>query len=174
MQSHNFVVLGCVLAASSVFGCQGEQPKSPTDQATQMVATRCGPDVDETALAPVLDGSALKDVQPLYTRAEESKGGGESQLRGAVLDVQAMPGVTAEWLDRALECHSAKRVLAQGPQAGAAEDPFWLPGSVVDIDVQSAKDGFRVAVAGTRPEYGQQILTRARSFANAKTAAAAK
>jgi hypothetical protein len=142
-----------------------------------MVRTRCGPDLDESALGPVLDGRALKNVEPLYSSSatsEGSKGNSQSELRGAIVNVQAVPGVTAEWLDRALECHSAKRVLGQIQQGGAAEDPFWLPGSVVDIDVQSAKDGFRVAVAGASPAEGQQILTRAQSFANAKTSPGAK
>ncbi len=56
------------------------------------------------------------------------------------------------------------------PGCGRSRDPFWLPGSVVDID----KEGFRVAVAGTTPTEGQQILTRAKFFANAKTNAANK
>jgi hypothetical protein len=180
MNNSNGVMLGCALtSAFSIFGCGEtlEPAKSPTDQATQMVRTRCGPDLDESALGPVLDGRALKNVEPLYSStagSEGSKGDNQSELRGAVVNVQAVPGVTAEWLDRALECHSAKRVLGQGPQAGGAEDPFWLPGSVVDIDVRSAKDGFRVAVAGTSPAEGQKILTRAQSFANAKTNAGAK
>jgi hypothetical protein len=142
-----------------------------------MARTRCGPDLDESALEPVLSGKALKNVEPLYSgnaASEGSKGNNQSELRGAVVNVQAVSGVTAEWLDRALECHSAKRVLGQGPQAGAAEDPFWLPGSVVDIDVQSAKDGFRVAIAGATPAEGQQILARAQSFASARSSAGAK
>ena len=62
-------------------------------------------------------------MQPLYSSVEEAKSGSQSELRGAVLNVQATPGVTAEWLDRALECHSAKRVLGQTQQAAGTEDP---------------------------------------------------
>src|SRR5271166_6079851 len=115
--NNNGVMLGCALAAAfSIFCCGGnsEPSKSPTDQATQMVRTRCGPDLDESVLGPVLDGRALKNVEPLYSgtaSSEGSKGNNQSELRGAVVNVQAVPGVTAEWLDRALECHSAKRVL---------------------------------------------------------------
>lgn len=165
-------------SAFSMFACQdGSQPaKSPADQAAQMARTRCGPDLDETALGPILDGKALRSVEPLYSGngSEASKGGSPSELRGAIVNVQATTGVTAEWLDRALECHSAKRVLGQGPGAGGDQDPFWLPGSVVDIDVQSAKDGFRIAIAGATPTEGQQILTRAKSFASSRAGSETK
>jgi hypothetical protein len=176
MNQASGVAFGSALAAAVSLGCQAssEPAKSPADEATEMARTRCGPDLDEAALSPVLDGTALRDVQPLYSDAEGSKTGSQSLLRGAVVNLQAVSGLTAEWLDRALECHSAKLVLGQSQQAAGAEDPFWLPGSVVDIDVQSAKDGFRVAVAGTSPAEGQQILARARSFASAKAKAAGK
>ncbi len=158
---------GALAATLSALGCNAssEPPKTPTDRATEMARTRCGPDLDEKLLAPVLDGSAIKNVEPLYSNVEEARGGSQSELRGAIVNVQAIAGVTAEWLDRALECHSAQRVLGQNAQPGGPDDPFWLPGSVVDIDVRSAKDGFRVAVAGFTPRDAEQILSRAKAFA---------
>ena len=63
--------------------------------------------------------------------------GEQSQLRGAKLTVAALPGLTAEWLDRELECHSAHITL--GRTASTPEDPFWLPDSTVDIDVRPTK-----------------------------------
>jgi hypothetical protein len=167
---HEVVCSGALVSGLLILGCQGspQQAKSPGDQAAEMARTRCGPDLDENALTPVLDGRALRGVQPLYNNVEEAKGGNQSELRGAIVDVQPIQGVTAEWLDRALECHSAKRVLGQTKDAAGSNDPFWLPGSIVDIDVRSAKDGFRIAVAGSTPADAQQILSRAKAFAGAK------
>lgn len=152
---------------STAFSLNCESPaKSPTDQALFMERTRCGPDVNETSLAPVLGGQALKDVGPLYATIETGKAGEQSHLRGALLTVSALPGVTAEWLDRELECHSAS--VALGLVKTTAEDPFWLPGSTVDIDVRPAKDGFLIGVAGYSPTDARQILDRAQAFAKAK------
>jgi hypothetical protein len=108
----------------------------------------------------------------MYNTIEADKSGNQSQLRGAVLTVNALPGVTAEWLDRELECHGARATL--GRAAPASDDPFWLPGSSVDIDVRPAKDGFVIGVAGFSPEDARQILSRAQAFARAKNAPPSK
>ncbi len=157
---------------SVIFGfaiaCEPAEPaKSATDQAADMERTRCGPDLDEKALGPVLDGRAVQDVQPLYSSVESAKNGSDSELRGVTIRLEALPGVTAEWLDRALECHSARRVLSRVPASSVPNDPFWVPGNVVDIDAQSAHDGFLVAVRGATPDVGREILARANAFSAA-------
>jgi hypothetical protein len=149
-------------------GCE-TAAKSPADQAAFMERTRCGPDVDENAIAPILDGKAVLDVAPMYSTFEANKSGEQSQLRGARLNVSALPGITAEWLDRALECHGAK--LALGHAVALPDDPFWLPGATVDIDVRSAKDGFAVGIAGYSASDAHRILERAEAFAKEKGAA---
>ncbi|MGO9837371.1 MAG: hypothetical protein ACLP1X_24525, partial [Polyangiaceae bacterium] len=75
-------------------------------------------------------------------------------------------------LDRALECHGAKEAL--GHTTAASDDPFWLPGSSVDIDVRSAKDGFDVAVSAYSSSDAHQVLARANAFAKSKTSIAPK
>jgi len=149
----------------------GPDARSPADQAAFMERTRCAPDDDDASLTPVLGGGAVQKVEPLYTTVEGAKMGRQSELRGATVVVAALPGMTAEWLDRALECHSAREVL--GHAAVASADPFWLPGSSVDIDVRSARDGFDVAVAGYSSEDARQILARANAFVKSKASDAA-
>jgi hypothetical protein len=129
-----------------------------------MERTRCGADLDPKALEPLLDGTAVDSVQPLYANVENAKSGAQSELQGATIRVRALQGVTAEWLDRALECHSAQRVLGRIPESSAPNDPFWLPGRVVDIDAQSARDGFTVAVRGSTSDDARAILARANGF----------
>ena len=63
---------------------------------------------------------------------------------------------------RALECHAAKVTL--GPTPGAIDDLFWPPGSSVDINVRSAKDGFDGATTACASEDARQILDRANAF----------
>jgi hypothetical protein len=161
--------------AATAAACGESSPqgvRSPADRAAFMESTRCATDDDEKSIAPVLSGSAVQGVQPLYNTLEGSKSGVQAALRGATIKVAALPGVTSEWLDRALECHSAKVTLGHLP--GAPDDPFWLPGSAVDIDVRSARDGFDVAITGYSSEDARQILDRANAFAKAKVPAAPK
>ena len=167
----NVVAATSTLLAVATAACGQSSPqgaKTPVDHAAFMERTRCTADDDGKMLAPVLGGSAVAGVQPLYSTVGGAKSGLQSELRGATVSVAALPGVTAEYLDRALECYSAKAVLGHGPTA--SDDPFWLPGASVDIDVRSNKDGFDIAVAGFSPEDAQKILARANAFGKAKTA----
>jgi hypothetical protein len=127
---------------------------------------------DEAALAPVLDGTAIEGVEPLYNSVVGYKTGQFSELTGTALTVRPIPGVTAEWLTRALECHSAKRVA--GSIAGVApNDPFFLPGRMVEIDARSVHGGFRVEVRAAGPAEGHQVLDRAKAFAKGASPLAA-
>jgi hypothetical protein len=156
-----------LLVLASATGCEeaSTSVKNPTDQAAELVRTRCASSADETALAPVLDGSAIESVEPLYNSVVAYKTGGFSELTGTAITVRALPGVTAEWLTRALECHSAKRVMASGSSTAATNDPFFLPGRMVEIDARSAHGGFRVEVRAAGPVDGHQVLDRAKAFA---------
>jgi hypothetical protein len=131
-----------------------------------MERTRCGTQDDEATIGPVTSGQGVQGVKPLYSDLENGKAGLQHELRGATLTVTALPGVTPEWLDRALECHSAKATL--GHATASPNDPLWLPGSAVDIEVRSAKDGFSVDLIGFSAEDAAQILARANMLVKAK------
>jgi len=160
---------GLAVATSSCAPQNATGPKTPADRAAFMERTRCVGD-DDAALAPVLSGSLVISAEPLYSNVGATKSGLQSELRGATLNVAAAQGMTAEWLDRALECHSAGVTLGHAQQLPV--DPFWLPDASVDIDVRPAKDGFDVAVTGYSPEEARQILDRANAFMKAKSPAA--
>jgi hypothetical protein len=158
------VALAAVLSAALAAGC--EPAKGPADQAAFTDRTRCGPDVTDSAIAPILDGKALQQVEPLYSTFDSDKSGEASKLRGAKITINALPGVTAEWLDRELECHSARITLGQAQ--ATPDDPFWLSGATLDIDVRPAKDGYVIGVAAFSSADARQILDRAQAFAKAK------
>jgi hypothetical protein len=154
------------LLSSVALACESSPPpRTPADQATFVERTRCLAGDDDKALAPILSGEALQGVRPLYSTIEGTKTGVQSTLRGAVLTVNALPGLTAEWLDRALECHGAKAML--GHAAAAANDPFFVPGTFVDVDVLAGKDGFDVEVIAYSSEDARTVLDRASAFAKA-------
>jgi hypothetical protein len=162
------VVGRAVVAALPCFApaCESSRPpKTPADQATFVERTRCLPEDDDKQLTPILSCEALQGVRPLYNTIEGTKSGVQSELRGAVLAVSALPGVTAEWLDRALECHGARALL--GHLSPAANDPFFVPGTFVDVDVLPAKDGFDIEVVAYSSEDARAVLDRATAFAKA-------
>jgi hypothetical protein len=155
-----------VLAATTV-GCAGQTPpqggvKTPADRAAFMERTRCSGD-DDKLTAAVLNGTAIVGVKPAYSNVGDAKGGPQPELRSAIISVSALPGLTAEWLDSALECHSAKTTLGHAP--AASNDPFWLPEASIDIDVRPAKDGLDIVVTGYSPDEARRILGRASAFA---------
>jgi hypothetical protein len=169
--------VGLVAALAAVTSACGagtaQVARSPADQAAFMERTRCSADDDEKTLAPVLNGATLLSVHPRHSATFGSSGKGDgARLRGVVLTVGAAAGVTDVWLDRALECHSAKAAL--GHIATGADDPFYLPGSTVDIDVRSAKDGFDIIVSGYSQDDATQVFARAEAFAKARNASALK
>jgi hypothetical protein len=158
--------------ASALAAACGAPARSPADAASFTERTRCGPDVKEGDLAPVFSGHSVQSVGPLYATIEGGKSGTQAELRGAVLTLGAMPGQTAEWLDRELECHSARLTL--GEAQSTPDDPFWLPGSIVDIDVRPTADGLVVGVAGYSADDARTLLEHAESFAKTRGPAAAR
>jgi len=78
------------------------------------------------------------------------------RVMGAVLHVHAQPGMTQQYLERALECH------VRGGQAVNAADPLVIEdGAIVDVDVASAGGAFAVRIMGDGPAAGRAILRRA-------------
>jgi hypothetical protein len=157
--------VGAVVLLSALGACAPAATRaaqSAADREATVERTRCGGQDDERSLAPVFHGEAIQDVEALY-RGGDATPGARSEVRGVSITVRALPGMTAESLDRALQCHSAKATL--GDSRGAWDDPFFLPGSFVSIDVRGAGYGFEVEVAGSSSDEGYAILTRAQAFA---------
>jgi hypothetical protein len=157
-----------VVAGLASLGCAETSPapvRSPIEVASAVERSRCGPDLDETTLDPIFSHQAIESAEPLYVRTSRDSAGASARLQGALLYIRAIQGVTVEWLDRALECHSARRELGKIPDNVARNDPFWLPGRTVDIDVQSTGHGYRVAIRGDTPNDAQEVLIRANAFA---------
>jgi hypothetical protein len=169
--ARNTMMVGVLafVAPAAATGCTLEDlnpppPQTASDKAVALERTRCGPDVDESRLLAVVTGDAVESVEPLYTSAPDAKSGSETRLYGAEIRIRAAQGMTAQWLDRALECHGARRMLQNASAARLASDPFWLPGRMVDIDAQPLHDAFEVSVRGESTDDAQEILIRANAY----------
>jgi hypothetical protein len=162
------VAFAMAVGPAALVGCQdAAQFRSPADQAAAVERTRCTADFTEAAVARVLDGSAVERVDPIYigTTSKSSN----PRLRGAAILVRPVNGQTAEWLDRALECHGAQQLVVHAGGSDTSADPFWLPGALVQIDVTSARDGFRIEVTGDSTADAQAILARAQALSSLRS-----
>jgi len=147
------------LVVAALMSCAETLPsktRNPRDDAAAAERSRCGPDLDETTLDPIFSHRAIESVEPLYARTNADHGGSTQHLEGAVIYIRAIQGMTAEWLGRALECHSARRVLGKTPDEAIKNDPFWLPGRMVAIEARAMGPGFRVAIRGATADDAQE------------------
>lgn len=91
-------------------------------------------------------------VEPLYATVHEHTSA-QKRLLGAKLLVRPAPGITAESLDRAVECHVARRV----------DEPL-------EIAVKRTAAGFEVDVVAPTIADAREVLARAHAFARASAA----
>ncbi|HXX68425.1 MAG TPA: hypothetical protein VEK07_14645 [Polyangiaceae bacterium] len=159
-----------ILAA--VVGCATSSPaaKTAADSAHVVAANRCADVEGDSNLNAVLSGEAVDYVKPLYANLSDPRGSQESQLRGATVMVRALPGMTAEWLDRQLKCHSATETLGQSE--APSTDPFFLPGTPVTIAVRPLGSAFAVDISAFPPKAAHRILNRANDWLASRAAAA--
>jgi len=90
--------------------------------------------------------------------------GREAHLRGARVHLRPLQGVTREVLARTLECHEARVTL--GVAGALPNDPWVLPGTWLDIDVDSESDGFVAEALTNDLDAAKQLLDRARAYAH--------
>jgi hypothetical protein len=111
------------------------------------------------------DGSPLMSVNDIRTVQEVRPATPVSETEttiprgGARILLRAEPGMTAEWLQRIADCHTAKV---------AASDPATLTSSPLDVKgalvtVQSTGNGFSVDITSPDVRVSKVILERARA-----------
>lgn len=81
---------------------------------------------------------------------------------GARIVLRAVPGLTAEWLQRVLECHLARNASLGHDVPEMSYCPLVPNG--VSVDVHSAGDGFAVDVRAERDEAITEVVRRARGL----------
>jgi hypothetical protein len=81
-------------------------------------------------------------------------------LIGAVVQVRATPGMTAQWLGRVLACDAERHAAAPS----CADERCPLAPAGASSEVTSTPTGFAVAVRSRDPDVAHQIERRARAF----------
>jgi hypothetical protein len=83
-------------------------------------------------------------------------------LVGATITVRAVPGLTAEWLERVMACHLARNAALGHDVPEMPSCPLVPRG--VSARARSVGDGFAVDVRADTPEGAADVLARARSL----------
>lgn len=112
---------------------------------------------------PIFQPELVSQVTPLY-REERHGRATFTRVRGAEIHVRATPSVTAQWLQRSLECHIARRELGRVSHNDVPNDPVYLPAGPASVHVREARDGFVVVLEGRDAAHAREVLSRARAL----------
>jgi len=87
-----------------------------------------------------------------------------TRAAGAEIVFRAVPGLTAEWLQRIIECHLARNA-ALGHEEASEEMP-WCPLTLAGVEssVRSVGDGFAVDLRSADEATASEILRRAEAL----------
>ncbi len=104
-------------------------------------------------------------VEPLRERTGNYKAP-RVRTTGAVVTFRALPGMTAEWLQRTIDCHLARNA-ALGHVAPEMPSCPLVPNGV-EAQVSSTGNGFAVTIRSDDSKTADEILSRAQRLGNQK------
>lgn len=154
MRNPVFVLSSCLIAASAC-----STAASTSRPLTASAA--CGKLGDTTqAVSTLFTSGNLYGAGTATDHGFFGQGAPEPYPVGAELYVHATPGVTAEYLQRTLECYT------ESGRSLHPSDPFHpAKGYVVRVRVLSSGDSFTVRLVGSDSESAQDIRERASALA---------
>jgi hypothetical protein len=118
---------------------------------------------DDRDVSPFAHREDIRSVTPLKEEVQMGRSV-TTRLAGANVVFGAVPGMTAEWLQRVVDCHLARNA-AIGHEAASAEMaycPLTLRGA--EARVKSVGDGFAVTIRAADEETSKEILRRVESL----------
>ena len=117
-----------------------------------------GIDEADRAMSPFDHTEDIASVTPLTEH--HSAGKATTQVTvGAAVTFRAVPGLTAEWLQRAVDCHIARNASLGNVVPEMPNCPLVPKGATAQVT--STGDGFSVAIRSDDPASAKDILARA-------------
>jgi hypothetical protein len=123
------------------------------------------PDVDRD-MSPFDHREDISGVTPYNAPAPGAAGVKQqvTKLEGAVVTFRAVPGMTAEWLQRVVDCHVARNASMGFNMPEMATCPLSVKGAKAKVG--STGNGFAVTVESDDSGSAQEILRRAQALAS--------
>lgn len=116
---------------------------------------------DDRDISPFYHREDIQSVTP-YTENVKSGKGSVSKVVGSAVVFRALPGMTAEWLQRVVDCHLARAAAMGHDMPEMDYCPLELKG--VKAKVTSAGNGFAISVSANDDATVAEIEKRAESL----------
>ena len=138
-------------------GCAASRPYTLAEAEAQACA---GLSDDELKNGPFARPAEIASVRPLLVEAFPRDDNPPTyELGGAVVKVRASPGLTAEWLQRLVDCDLARSAAMAVSTAEPPASPFAFRGA--SAYVHSTGDGFAIEISSNEPRVAREILASA-------------
>jgi hypothetical protein len=118
---------------------------------------------DDRDISPFYHREDITSVQPAYIR-RVGKQAGDEQV-GVIVTFRAVRGVTAEWLQRVVDCHIARNNALGNDVPEMPYCPLVPKG--ITAKVSSTGDGFAVRIEATDSSTIKEVLRRAQALKGA-------
>ncbi len=115
-------------------------------------------------MSPFEHREDIASVEPLNVNVSSAKTGGNARTVGATVTFRAVPGMTAQWLQRVVDCHLARNAVLGHVVPEMPSCPL-VPNGVT-ATVTPTSDGFAVALRSDDTKTAQEILRRAQSLSH--------
>lgn len=126
---------------------------------------------DDRDISPFAHSEDIRSVSPLTEQARTGKAV-TSQTVGATIVFRAVPGMTAEWLQRVVNCHLARAAAAGHAMPEMDYCPLVL--NNVTASVTSVGDGFAVNIRSNDKATVDAVLKRAQALVHSVPSGAAQ
>lgn len=113
---------------------------------------------EDREMSPFEHKEDIASVEPLNVTSNNARVGGTRTI-GATVTFRAVPGMTAEWLQRVVDCHAARNAALGHVVPEMPTCPLVPNG--VSAKVTSTGAGFAVAIQSDDTETSREVLRRA-------------
>jgi hypothetical protein len=140
------------------------QHRAASESLRAAEASACSGISDEDRdMSPFAHRDDIRSVSPLREDVRTGKAPG-FRVAGVEVVFRAVPGMTAEWLQRVVTCHLARNAAIGHAVAGADMPYCPLTPRGAQASVRSVGDGFAVDIRSNDDEIAQQIKQRSESL----------
>jgi hypothetical protein len=139
---------------------------TPTTKAVEVERLQCEGGQDAADDAALMQATTVLAIVPIYSQVHSATTGTESRISGVKLLMRPPEPFGADRTLRILQCHSARGVLGRLDPSRAFDDPYWLPGAWLGIDLVHEAGNFAVIVHAEDIHQNLQVLERAKAFAS--------
>src|SRR5579863_5996332 len=136
-----FVIFAAVASAATSSACA---EVTPTTKALEIQRLQCEGAQDAADDATLMQATTVLAVVPMYSQVHSATTGTESRVSDVKLLLRPPETFGADRPMRVLQCHGARGVLGRLYPSQVPDDPYWLPGTWVDIDLVHEAGNFVV------------------------------